>query len=314
MSHVIRRVAAVVLLIAASALALSAIALAKVDGAAYQHAAQNRDADAAAIRREIERIFQAFIDKDRQALVDTHIANWRGYLAGSRSVIKGVDAYMAASVGSGSMPPRGQGMVSYQIHEYDTVFYGDTAVVSFVADVHNRWGDQTGTTKLTLIDVYVKQGSRWVQAASQTSLHPDSQEAHRSDLRTLGDDEKESLLKAREAVWRAWYGGDQKALMKLLPPELITLGDGNDFGTRDPIVNASLGFAKSGGKLRSLTFPRTEFQAYGNTVIIYTTYALETEQNGTVQKEAGKATEVFVRRGPDWLNTGWQLAPDPSTR
>ena len=205
-------------------------------------------------------------------------------------------------------------MVGYQIHEYDTVFYGDTAVVSFVADVHNRWGDQTGTTKLTLIDVYVKEGSRWVQAASQTSLHPDSQEAHRSDLRTLGDDEKESLLKAREAVWRAWYGGDQAALMKLLPPELITLGDGNDFGTRDPIVNASLGFAKSGGKLRSLTFPRTEFQAYGNTVIIYTTYALETEHNGKVQKEAGKATEVFVRRGPDWLNTGWQLAPDPSTR
>lgn len=304
MSQVINRVAAVIVLLAASALALSA----------YQHAAHNRDADAKAIRREIERIFQAFIDKDRQALVDTHIANWRGYLTGSRSVIKGVDAYMAASVGSGPMPPRGQGMVGYQIHEYDTVFYGDTAVVSFVADVHNRWGDQASTTKLTLIDVYVKEGSRWVQAASQTSLHPDSQEAHRSDLRTLRDDEKESLLKAREAVWRAWYGGDQAALMKLLPPELITLGDGNDFGTRDPIVNASLGFAKSGGKLRSLTFPRTEFQAYGNTVIIYTTYALETEHSGKVQKEAGKATEVFVRRGDEWLNTGWQLAPDPSTR
>jgi hypothetical protein len=94
-------------------------------------------------------------------------------------------------------------MVGYQIHEYDTVFYGDTAVVSFVADVHNRWGDRSRTTKLTLIDVYVKEGSRWVQAASQTSLHPDSQEAHRSDLRTLGDDEKKSLLEAREAVWRA---------------------------------------------------------------------------------------------------------------
>jgi hypothetical protein len=299
MSQVIRKAAAVVLLIAASALA----------GAAYQNAAQNRDADATAIRHEIERIFQAFIDKDRQALVDTHIANWRGYLTGSRNVIKGVAAYMDASVGAGAMPPRGQGMVGYQIHEYDTVFYGNSAVVSLVAEVRNRWGDQTGTTKLTLIDVYVREGARWVQAASQTSLHPDSQEAHRSDLRALGDDEKESLLKAREAVWRAWYGGDQAALMKLLPPELITLGDGNDFGTRDPIVNASLGFAKSGGKLRSLTFPRTEFQAYGNTVIIYTTYALETEHSGKVQKEAGKATEVFVRRGPDWLNTGWQLAP-----
>lgn len=312
MSQVISRAAVIILVIAASALALSAAA--KVDGAASQNASQNRDADAKAIRHEIERIFQAFIDKDRQALVDTHHPNWRGYLGGSRSVIKGVDGYMAASVGSGSMPPRGQGMVAYQILEYDTVFYGDTAVVSFVADVHNRYGDQNSTTKLTLIDVYVKDGGRWVQAASQTSIHPDSQEAHRSSLRTLGDSEKASLLKAREAVWRAWYGGDQAALMKLLPPELITLGDGNDFGTRDPIVNASLGFAKSGGKLRSLAFPRTEFQAYGNTVIIYTTYALETDHDGKVQKEAGKATEIFVRRGGDWLNTGWQLAPDPSTR
>lgn len=300
MRKVIIKAAAVCVLAGTSAVA----------GAAYQRAAQNRDADVKAIRHEIERIFQAFIDKDRQALVDTHIANWRGYLTGSRSVIKGVDAYMAASVGSGPMPPRGQGMVGYQIHEYDTVFYGDTAVVSFVADVHSRWGDQTGTTKLTLIDVYVKDGARWVQAASQTSLHPDSQEAHRSDLRTLDAGEKDSLLEAREAVWRAWYGGDQAALMKLLPPELVTLGDGNDFGTREPIVNASLGFAKSGGKLRSLTFPRTEFQAYGNTAIIYTTYALETERDGNVTREQGKATEVFVRRGNQWLNTGWQLAPE----
>jgi len=297
---IISRISIVVLLVLVSAFA----------GAAYQRTAPNRDADAKAIRHEIERIFQAFIDKDRQALIDTHHQNWRGYLSGSRSVIKGVDAYMEASVGRGPMPPRGQGMVGYQIHEYDTVFYGDTAVVSFVAEVRNRNGDRESTTKLTLIDVYVKDAGRWVQAASQTSSHPDTQVARMSDLRTMGAAEKESLLQAREAVWRAWYGGDQAALMRLLPPELITLGGGNDFGTRDPIVNASLGFVKSGGKLRSLTFPRTEFQAYGNTVIIYTTYALETERDGTVNKEQGKATEVFVRRGNEWLNTGWQLAPE----
>ena len=94
-------------------------------GAAFQAPSANRDADARAIRHEIERIFQAFIDKDRDALVDTHIANWRGYLTWSRSVIKGRDAYMEASVGGG-MPPRGQGMVGYAIKEFDTVFYGDS--------------------------------------------------------------------------------------------------------------------------------------------------------------------------------------------
>ena len=30
-------------------------------------------------------------------------------------------------------------MVGYRILEYDTVFYGDTAVVSFVAEVQSRW-------------------------------------------------------------------------------------------------------------------------------------------------------------------------------
>lgn len=279
-------------------------------GAAYQAPSANRDADTRAIRHEIERIFQAFIDKDPQALVDTHIANWRGYLTGSRSVIKGRDAYMEASVGGG-MPPRGQGMVGYGIKEYDTVFYGDTAVVSFVADVHNRWGDERSTTTLTLIDVYVRDGTRWVQAASQTSLHPDSQDAHMSEPRSLGGEEKASLLKAREAVWRAWFAGDQKALRQLLPPELITLdGPPGVFGTLDSNLRESESFVKSGGKLVSLTFPRTDIQAYGRTAIIYTTYELEMNVNGQASKDAGRATEVFVRRGERWLNTGWQLAPN----
>ena len=69
-------------------------------------------------------------------------------------------------------------------------------------------------------------------------------------------------------------------------------------------------FAKGGGKLTRLAFPRTEFQAYGNTVIIYTTYELDIEQGGNTSTERGKATEVFVRRGGKWLNTGWQLAPE----
>src|SRR5258708_1935483 len=70
----------------------------------------DRAADARAIRHEIERIFQAFIDKDRQALIDTHAQNWRGFQANSRSVIKGLDGYVATSVGTGPMGPKGQGM------------------------------------------------------------------------------------------------------------------------------------------------------------------------------------------------------------
>jgi hypothetical protein len=69
-------------------------------------------------------------------------------------------------------------------------------------------------------------------------------------------------------------------------------------------------FAKGGAKLVRLAFPRTEFQRYRNTVIVCTTYELEIENQGKVQTERGKATEIFVRRGARWLNTGWQLAPE----
>jgi ketosteroid isomerase-like protein len=127
----------------------------------------------------------------------------------------------------------------------------------------------------------------------------------------LTDAQKTSVLEAREAVWRAWYSGDTKALAELLPPELITLDAGSkNFGSYASIVASSERFAKGGAKLVRLEFPRTEFQRYGNTVIIYTTYELDIENHGKVETERGKATEIFVRRGAKWLNTGWQLAPE----
>ena len=151
-----------------------------------------------------------------------------------------------------------------------------------------------------------------ISALAAAAYQPDSRETYMSELRSLGDDEKASLLKAREAVWRAWFAGDLKTLRELLPPELITLdGTPGGFGTLDSNLRESASFAKSGGKLVRLAFPRTDIQAYGRTAIIYTTFELELNVNGQVNKEAGRATEVFVRRGERWLNTGWQLGPNP---
>jgi hypothetical protein len=293
---------------------LSGAALLAAFGAgaiAHQQFDAGRSADAQAIRKEIESIFQAFIDKDKPKLAATHGRNWRGYLTGSRSVIKGRDGYMRAATGDGPMEPKGQGMVGYTIQEYDTVFYGDVAVVSFVSDVDYMYGTEPWKSKLTLMDVYAKEDGRWMQVASQTSLHPDFQDTRMSEHRPLEDSQKQSLLKAREAVWRAWYGGDTAALTKLLPAELVTLHTGpGGWGTRDSILGASTAFAKSGGKLLRLEFPRTEIQRYGNTAIIYTSYELDVQEGAKRRTERGKATEVFVRRGPQWLNTGWQLAPE----
>jgi hypothetical protein len=57
-------------------------------------AADDRADDRAAIRTHIDRIFQAFIHKDRAELRATHAKNWLGYLEGSREMIHGIDEYM----------------------------------------------------------------------------------------------------------------------------------------------------------------------------------------------------------------------------
>jgi hypothetical protein len=275
--------------------------------------AQGREADEQAIRKEIERIFSAFIEKSPEELAATHGRNWRGYLDGSRTLIKGRDGYMQASTGNGPMGPKGQGMVGYRIVEYDTVWYGDVAVVNFVAEIDHMNGTRPRTSKLTLMDIFAKEDGRWMQVASQTSRHPDYQEQRMSELAPIEGAARRSLLEAREAVWRAWYGGDTAALKEMLPPELVTI-DGGGWGERDGVIAAAERFAKSGGKLTRLQFPKTEIQAYGATAIIYTSYELDVLEGGRTRTERGKATEVFVRRAGKWLNSGWQLAPDPPAR
>jgi hypothetical protein len=274
-------------------------------------AAPDRASDAQAIRAHIESIFQAFIDKDRPALERTHGANWRGFTPWPESVIRGRDNYMKYA----TFPPdlqNGQGMVGYRISDFDVVFYGDTAVVSFIADVDRVFGGETNTQKLTLLDVYHKEPGGWTQVASNTSFHGDELEQIGSMVRPLESQERAAVLAARERVWRAWFAGDTASLAQLIPPELITIdGVAGAFGTRDSTLDGSRRFASSGSKLARLAFPRTECQAYGNTVILYTSYEIDIEERGVVQTERGLATEVFVHQKGQWVNTGWQLAPAP---
>jgi hypothetical protein len=269
----------------------------------------DRPADAAAIRANIESIFQAFVDKDRAKLQATHGAEWRGFTPWSGHVIRGRDGYMNEATFPPDLP-RTQGMVGYRIGEFDIVFYGDTAVVSFQAEVDRLEGTQKSTQKLTFVDVYHKDPGGWIQVASNTSLHPDAVLQLASQRRALDTDERASLMKAREAVWRAWFGGDQATLLKLLPPELITIEPGSTtFGTRESTLQGSQSFAAGGGKLTRLAFPSTEIQVYGNTAILYTSYEMDLAAGGQSHTERGMATEVFVFNGGQWLNTGWQLAP-----
>ena len=268
----------------------------------------DRPADAAAIRAHIESIFQAFVDKDRAKLEATHGAEWRGFTPWSDHVIRGRDGYMNEATFPPGIP-KGQGMVGYRIGEFDIMFYGDTAVVSFMAEVDRLQGTEKSSQKLTFIDVYHKDPGGWIQVASNTSLHPDAVSQMMSQRRLLDPEERASLMKAREAVWRAWFGGDEAALMRMLPPELVTIDSGSTtFGTRRSTLEGSRGFAAGGGKLTRIVFPTTEIQVYGATAILYTSYEMDLQTGGQKRTDRGMATEVFVNRNGTWLNTGWQLA------
>jgi ketosteroid isomerase-like protein len=290
---------------ALSAIICLMLAIARHDVFAQQ--SPDRAADAAAIRKHIEGICQAFVDKDRAKLEATHGRDWRGFTPWSDHVIRGLDGYMnEATFAPGT--PKGEGMVGFKLSDFDVVFYGDTAVASFILEVDRVEGGEKSTHQSTLLDVYHKGADGWIQVASNTSLHAAEVDRLMSVPRRVGPQERAQILEAREAVWRAWFAGDTTRLTTLVPPELITLEDSDDFGNRASTIEGSRGFAKSGGKLTRLVFPRTELQAYGQTVILYTTYEMDLTEAGQTRTDRGVATEVFVRQNGKWVNTGWQLA------
>jgi ketosteroid isomerase-like protein len=278
--------------------------------AAILFAADDRAADREAIRAHIDRIFQAFIHKDVAELRATHDQNWLGYLEGSGTVIRGIDAYMEHS--SGGVRNSDYGMTGYKMREFDMIFQGDAAFVTFVADVESKTPFGPVHRTLRICDFYARRNGQWIQAGSDTEEHPESLQARirarMQEPQALDEADKKALLVAREAVWRAYFANDKPALEKLIPRELVTIEpEGNQFGSRDVVLAGSEQFAKSGAKLARLEFPKTEIQCYGSTAIIYSTYLFEIERGGQRTPNSGRVTEVFVRRNGQWVNPGWHM-------
>ena len=268
--------------------------------------AQNdRAADREAIRAHIDSIFQAFIRKDGAALRATHAQNWLGYLEGSREMIKGIDGYMEWNEVDPKSP---YGMKSYKMREFDMIFKGDAAFVCFVADVESNTPNGPLHRALRISDFYTKQNGQWIQNGSDTALHPESTEEQLAAPRPLGEQMKKRLLDAREAVWRAYFAGDRATLEKLIPGEAVAIEAGdNNWSKRQTILDGAANFAKSGGKLLKLEFPKTEIQVYGFTAVVYSNYAYELEAGGQRINQSGRVTEVFVLRKGQWVNPGWHM-------
>ena len=283
------------------AFALCMFLLADVSASAQEA----RAADRAAIKAHIESIFQAFIDKDNTALRDTHAENWLGYLGEGREMIKGIRAYMDWNEQDPKQP---YGMKSYKFREFDMIFKGDAAFVCFVADVESNWPGNPPHRVLRICDFYTKDAGKWIQSGSYTELHPESMEARMGAPRQIGDQMKKKLLDAREAVWRAYFAGDRATLEKLIPEETIAINaDDPNWSGRSKVLDGSVEFAKNGGKLIKLEFPKTEIQAYGLTAVIYSIYSYEIEIGGQRSTNTGRVTEVFVMRNGQWVNPGWHM-------
>jgi len=263
-----------------------------------------RTADRDAIRGHIDKIFQAYIQKNADVIRATHAKDWTGFNQGSRTTVHGIDQYMQDA--NWYIKWSGK-MTSYKMLEFDVIFYGDVAIVPYVADVSYEDEGQTSVRKLRVLDVYAKLAGEWNQVGSDTTLHPESLAAELQQSQTVGPDEKQELLAAREAVWRSWFANDGPHLAELVPPELIAIEQDEKWKNRDEVLASAKDFAGNGGKLVRLEFPQTEIQMYGYTAILYSKYVCVIEMGGKQSTQSGRATEMFVNRQGKWVNVGWHL-------
>lgn len=276
------------------------LVLALAAGAADDDPAADRDA----IRADIDTIYQAFIHKDRAKVQATHDENWHGFLDGSTKMIRGIDQYMKF-VGPMTSP---YGMTSYKIRDFDILFQGDAAFVTFVTDIERNTPAGMQHAVQRLADFYVKKNGKWVQSGSNTSISPETIEAEMERPQPVSEGLKKSLLQAREAVWRAYFANDRAALDKMIPQELVVIAaGGRDFSDRKTVMDGSAAVAASGTKLVKLEFPETQIQLYGNSAMIYSTYSYDLERNGERSTHSGRVTELFVIREGRWVNPGWHM-------
>jgi ketosteroid isomerase-like protein len=118
--------------------------------------------------------------------------------------------------------------------------------------------------------------------------------------------DQDAILKAREAVWRAWFAGDIPTLKGLVPEETIVISGGEEtWKHQAEVLQSSAAFHASGGRLLKLEFPHTEVQRFGDVAVTWSTYRLEMEVKGKRSVDAGRATEIFVLQDGQWLNPGW---------
>lgn len=119
----------------------------------------------------------------------------------------------------------------------------------------------------------------------------------------------EELKQLRDEVWVAWFAGDVDRLRTVLGPELVAISpDGEAWQSLEESLAGSAAFKASGRRLVALTFRQTRTHQFGDVVVMFSHYHLETaDREGARSIQHGRATEVFVRVGKRWVHTSWHL-------
>lgn len=144
--------------------------------------------------------------------------------------------------------------------------------------------------------------------ALATAVTPLAAQAAPRVTTSLPAAELTALEDIRHDVWVHWFAGDTAALRRVLGPELVAISpDGPHWQGLEQTLAASAGFAAGGGRLLSIRFDSTLVQQAGEVVVMFSHYALELAQGDERFRQAGRATEVFVRHGGRWVHTSWHL-------
>lgn len=125
---------------------------------------------------------------------------------------------------------------------------------------------------------------------------------------TLPTIELAALEAIRRDVWVDWFTGDTANLRRVLTPELVAVSpDGAHWQSLGQVLAASAAFKASGARFVDVRFDSTTVHRFGDVVVMFSHYAVTTESGGQRAVQAGRATEVFVRRDGRWLHTSWHL-------
>lgn len=131
--------------------------------------ASNTSADREEILAHIRSIFEAFLLQDKEMLRKQYADDWIGFMGPSRSIERGIDAYMR-HVDKSLANYKGTG---YEILESDIQIQGDIAIVFYVARydyIDTEGNDQS--MPLRSVDIYRHRGDGWIQAGSHIAVIP----------------------------------------------------------------------------------------------------------------------------------------------